>query len=268
LSSNIVAVLFLGLASRNLPRTLGREKTHRNQSRAVAKARDRALLQSDPVHWLMRDSGWAASVWVLAGVIIIGLLFSTTLAETNPLAHYIAWPLIASLVVFKLFFAQQSSRFFVDARRTGALEAVCSTSLPTDQIIHGQWRALRKVFLAPVIVLLIVYFAALQTPAFTPLLSLQARTSCVGYNVPLLSIYLVTLFVFDLVAIGWFGMWLGFSLPKPQFAVILTILWAVVVPAIVIIFPHPLITLTLLVIGRSRLQQHFRSGNYIPGQGH
>jgi ABC-type transport system involved in multi-copper enzyme maturation permease subunit len=266
--SNFTAFLLLAFASHYLPQSVGREQTRKGRVRSAPKVRDRMLLQIDPVQWLMRDSTWTVSVWVLSSLIIVGLVVASALPETHPLSGFIAWPLIAALVFFKLFFAQQSSRFFVDARRTGALEALCSTPLRTDQIIDGQWRALRKVFLLPSILLLVVYLVALQTPAFSPLLGLQSRTSCVGYNVPLLSIYLVALFAFDLVAIGWFSMWLGFSLPKPQFAVVLTILWAVVVPAIVIIFPHPLITLTLLVIGRSRLRQQFRNGNYIPGQSH
>lgn len=268
LSSNFVAFLLLALASRSLPRTLTRERGGAQNIRPAARLRDRALLQINPVHWLMFDSTWSVFVWVLSSIIIVGLVVSTLLPERNPLTVFIAWPIIATLVVFKLLFAQQSSRFFVEARRTGALEALCSTPLPTNEIIRGQWRALRKVFLVPSILLVVFYFVALQTPAFIPILSLQARTSCVGYNVPLLSIYLVALFVFDLFAIGWFSMWLGFSLSKPQFAVVLTILWAVVVPAIVMVFPQPLITLALLVVGRSRLQQYFRNGNYVPGQSH
>jgi hypothetical protein len=122
------------------------------------------------------------------------------------------------------------------------------------------------VFLAPAVLLLYFYFVALHTHVFAPILKWQALTSCVGLNVPILSLYLVALFIFDLIAIGWFSMWLAFSLPKPQFAVILTLLIAVVVPAIVMIFPHPLITLAVLVVGRARLREYFRTGTFAPAQ--
>jgi ABC-type transport system involved in multi-copper enzyme maturation permease subunit len=265
--SNVFAFLLLGIASRNLPRTIAREGTSAQKAiRRQVKARDRALLQTDPVQWLLLDSSvWSKSISVITTVLIISLLGAALLPRTNAYHSVIAWPLAGALVIFKLLFAQQSSRFFVDARRTGALEVICSTPLPTQEIIRAQWRALRSVFLIPTILLLACYFIALQTAPFAPILTLQSRTSVVGYDAPLLSLYIVLLFAFDLIAIGWFSMWLSFSLAKPQFAVIFTILLAVVVPAVVIIFPHPLITLTLLVVGRSRLREYFRTGTYVPG---
>jgi hypothetical protein len=234
---------------------------------AKAKVRDRTLLDRSPIQWLIMDSPfWSTSVWLLAIVLVATLVFAAALPNRNPLNDVIGWPIAGALVLFKLLFAQQSSRFFAEARRNGALEALCSTPVGTDEFIRGQWRALRNVFLAPAILLLIFYFIALHTSAFTPILSLQARTSFVGLNVPLLSLYMVGLFVLDLFAIGWFSMWLGFSLPRPQYAVLFALLVGVVVPAVVIIFPHPLISLAMLVNGRTRLRQHFRTGHFVPAQ--
>lgn len=266
--SNLVAWLVIAIASRRLPRIFQRQRGRVDTVLPKrSKFRDRALLDQSPVHWLIIDSPlWPISVWMVAIFTVAALVFAAALPDRNPLNDFIGWPIAGALVIFKVLFAQQSSRFFVEARRSGALEALCATPIATDEFIRGQWKALKNVFLAPAVLLLIFYFVALHTRAFAPILSLQARTSFVGLNVPLLSIYLVALFVFDLVAIGWFSMWLGFSLPRPQYAVVFTLLVGVVVPAIVIIFPHPLITLAMMVNGRARLRECFRTGQFVPPQ--
>ena len=60
--------------------------------------------------------------------------------------------------LLKLLLALQACRFFVDARRSGALEMLLCTPLTSREIIRGQVLALRRNFQRPVVTLLVVLY--------------------------------------------------------------------------------------------------------------
>ena len=59
-----------------------------------------------------------------------------------------------------LWAASQACRFFVEARRSGLLELLVTAPLNDRQIVHGQWRALLRLFGLPVALLLVVHMTA------------------------------------------------------------------------------------------------------------
>jgi ABC-type transport system involved in multi-copper enzyme maturation permease subunit len=275
----------LGLASWRL--AFFREKGERDaQSRRIfshdtlAGQRERRseLLDTSPVLWLLDDS--RRSRWIAWGLAVLG---GTTLLLTSRMGSgfggfmdtYVAWPFY---FLIKVFFAIQACRFFSEARRTGALELLCCTPMKMPAIISGQWMALRRFFLWPVIILMACQLAGLAiagpytfpaTAATTVVTTngIAAKTS-VAMPPPGLSIiewYPMFLIikqiansVADFFAIGWFGMWLAFSLQKPATATGWTILYVIILPAILFCVPTLATDAIFIVVGYSKLQQDFR----------
>jgi len=135
--------------------------------------------------------------------------------------------------VLKALFAVHACRFFAEARRTGALDLLLATPLTSREIVSGQWQALRRTFLWPLIVFFISAFAPLPIQA---LRLAWAKGTLDGAAVIShlfgggILLFLFVLMAMDFSAIGWFGMWLALSLRKPALATGLTILFLVLLP--------------------------------------
>jgi hypothetical protein len=149
-----------------------------------------------------------------------------------PLRDLFAAKICAFLL--KTLVAFQACRFFVEARRSGALELLFCTPLRNADIISAQWRALLRVFLWPLAIFLllswanVVYLSDLpaafpRRPSLDDLANFKP-----GYlGACFLSIGLAA----DVLALGWFGMWLALRLNKPGLAPALTIAAVLIAPA-------------------------------------
>jgi ABC-type transport system involved in multi-copper enzyme maturation permease subunit len=266
--SHLTGWLFLGWAGWRLRAFVDKGKTSiawtsvftRNLigSSAVRRAR---LLDVNPVLWLLDDSRrlrWVVWLQALAAVAVLILL-----EESGPmglaLSGYAVWPFYFLL---KVFFAIQACRFFAEARRTGALELLCCTPLTMRAVVAGQWMLLRRVFLWPLIILLAAHVAAL-------VYSISKGAGFFGNTGPsafplgiffyyCLSFKVIPNSVADFFAIGWFGMWLGLSLQRPNMAAGLTILIVVILPMIALCVPTLAIDAIFIVIGWVKLSEDFR----------
>ena len=222
-------------------------------------ARRARLLNVNPVLWLLDDAKalrWA--VWVLALAAVLMILSS---ASRGPVVIFIlgytTWPFYFLL---KVLFAIQACRFFVEARRTGALELLCCTPLRMREIVAGQWMLLRRVFMWPVIILLGVHLAVLVYAGSAE------RHLMGGANAPNIGNYFYLYYTFkvipntvaDFVAIGFFGMWLAVSMKAPKMAAGLTILAVVILPTIAICVPTLAIDAIFIVVGSVKLSEDFR----------
>jgi ABC-type transport system involved in multi-copper enzyme maturation permease subunit len=282
--SHALGWTFLGLASWRL--SFFREKGERDGGwrrvfmRTVSGQSERRseLLDINPVLWLLDDSRRLR--WVARGLAILGgavLLLTADLGKTFGLVFvtYVAWPFYFLL---KVFFAIQTCRFFSEARRTGALEALCCTPLTTSSIISGQWMALRRIFLWPVIVLILSELACLCFLGYSVFPgsvsssvvvvngavvksgapAMPSPISFMGWYVPFLMLKQIANSIADFFAVGWFGMWLSLSLQKPGAATGLTILYVLVLPAIAFCVPTLATDTVFIVIGVSKILQDFR----------
>ena len=90
-------------------------------------------------------------VWVWGAVVLLVTLFGRSEEGAFALSVYGVRPFGFLL---KWLLALQACRFFVEARRSGALEMLLCTPLTSRDIIRGQALALRKSFLWPVVSLL------------------------------------------------------------------------------------------------------------------
>jgi len=245
LASQLFGWFLLALASRALPQrwqerammsepggALTRWPQRRRGGPAErARAREE-LLPVNPVLWLMssgpdlRRIAWAI-VWVWGAVVLLVTLFGPREVGAFTQGWYGVRPFGFLL---KWLLALQACRFFVEARRSGALEMLLCTPLASRDILDGQVLALRRNFLGPVIWLLALLFlpAAVQAVTSRSWISHSMGTAifeCFGAGFYCLRMYA------DCYAIVWFGMWLALTLKKPGLAPALTILFVLVLPS-------------------------------------
>ena len=205
----------------------------------------RRLLDVNPVRWVaLRDHGMLVPVVVLA--VSIAAMGAIALQNPNPQALMGVSSMVSALLilVFKLWVASRAAGFFVRAGQAGLLELLLVASLSPRQIVWGQWWALRRMFLVPALVVIGIQVVAglLQIEGIRA--SVAANTTAAPAAVPTIELtnYYVMLvlnpveFLTGLLAIVWFGMWMGLSSGKTNVAVIKTLVFCQVLPSIALTF--------------------------------
>jgi hypothetical protein len=236
------AWLFLALAGLALPRCW-QDKPVKTDARwsarlrqwcygppAVREALRLRLIGINPFLWLVsRNRLGQTAVWGLLGLIGCGWVYVWFLAETR-LAD--ATPIFVMIIVLnhgvlKFWIASEACWHLSEQRRSGALEYLLScTPLSERDIIRGQWLALGRRFLAPLIAVLaldVVLIAVSMSPAAEN--DADAKTNfsaCVVVGMVML--------VADALAIGWVGMWRAMSEKKPRSAAGQTVSRILVLP--------------------------------------
>lgn len=260
--TNFLGWIFLGLAAWSLPRLVSADEEKSFKGRLLGKLSARwsrrrsALLDVNPVLWWLGDAhGMKWVAWVIAGVGAVILVFiSLTGPGSGAVAPYVSWPFFFLL---KLFFAIQATRFFSEARRTGSLELINSTPLTMPIILNGQWLALRKLFLWPVIFLTAVEFGCAMSAK-----NIAARDSSAML---LLLIWGFGKTVGDFFAAGWFGMWLALNGKKPEMAAGLTILFVLILPLFAFCIPTFVIDIVFIVTAREKLLRRPKNPSLVLG---
>ena len=171
------------------------------------------------------------------------------------------WPFLLTLL--RIFVGVYACRFFAESRRTGALELLLCTPLTGEEILRGQWMALRRLFLVPTIVLLCAGILPLALTFLTNLQNAFPAWLWMGS----LYVYAVPKLICDLLAAAWVGMLVGLTAKKPNLAPGLTVLYTVVLPVAAFCVPDIMISLPLLLWARDRLHRELRklsSPRYAP----
>jgi hypothetical protein len=202
-----------------------------------------------------RPLRWAA--WLIVGA--WGLLLSASRSWfPQPWSAWFAASAFAFLL--KALVAFQACRFFVEARRSGALELLLCTPLRSTDLVRAQWQAVLRTFLLPLLTFLVLSWIALGFhsgraalgPMFSPPSAVPGmRTG--GLGAMLLTIRLAA----DILATGWFGMWLALTVRTPGVAPGLTIFAVLILPMLLSQFS--LVTDMLFISwATTRLQEDFR----------
>jgi hypothetical protein len=143
----------------------------------------------------------------------------------------------------------------VETRRNGSLELLLCSPLLNADLIKAQWRALRRIFLWPLVVFLLLRVITLPLVPFS-----RGEPPGVGnlMETGFLGVFFLTISLFaDILAVGWFGMWLALTMRRPALAPALTILFVLVLPAC--LYRFDLVADILFVSwGTTQLQQDFR----------
>ena len=126
------------------------------------------LLPLNPVLWLASRERWQlAGMWVIA-LLATGVLALLVIETPNSAWMMLTYPVGFFMLLLYLGAASQSSRFFVEARRSGLIELLLATPLSERNIVLGQWRALLRTFAIPVCIVLALQLISFRT--LSPLL--------------------------------------------------------------------------------------------------
>lgn len=226
-------------------------------ARRRARLRTR-LLDLNPALWLAARERWQAlAIWLLAGAVVaafgtVFLLVSDIIKEI-----WVAFATVGSLLVLVLYLwtTSQACRFFVDARRSGLLELLLASPLDSRRIAEGAWRALARSFGPPVIVLVVVEFV---TQSFSQSVTLGAVSATAG--IPTISAAVLVAgsgvtclaTLANLVALVWFGLWMGLTSRSANLATIKALVFVQLIPTFVFGFISGLLTVALISIPAMR----------------
>jgi hypothetical protein len=111
----------------------------------------RKLMSINPVLWLASRERWPGrAVWALAVVTVVAVLL-TWAKVTVFSGAWMLWSYLGGAVTLILYLAVTSHacRFFVETHRSGLIELLLATPLAEKEIVHGQWRALVRMFGVP-----------------------------------------------------------------------------------------------------------------------
>jgi hypothetical protein len=237
------------------------------------------LLDLNPVLWLVSRERWQSmALWIIA----LLMLGSTILMFKYEEVSFV-WGYLSGALNFALYLAvaADAGRFFVAARRTGLVELLLATPLTVSDIVQGHWRGLLRMYLIP-----LAACTALQltgnvvsqqknfrrmAPTTTTTVVSNNQTVVVTNSVwgmtttgsasfleqawvaRLMPFFSATLglltTVANLLALCWFGMWMGLTTKTSNFATLKTFLFVQVVPWFVISFASTLLVAMALVPG-------------------
>lgn len=191
----------------------------------------RRRLDRNPVFAVAARLRWPHWVfWGLVSLVAINVSWLTYGYRGN-LSTYQFHQYFSHALVFtnRVWVSVMACWFFLEARRSGALELMLTSPMPVRTLMRGHWRALRRLFLGPVVVI-----AALHVVYVLESWRLSGANS--GSAGLLLRMYLVaacsslTNFITDVFALCWVGAWLTMSSRRPNFAILQTFAWVILIP--------------------------------------
>ena len=188
------------------------------------------LWNQNPIDWLAsrrHSSGWVwASLallgfgWLVMGALSGGLLGGGPAA----LMGIGIYAILALHALLKFWIAWEASRRFNEDRRNGTLDLILTTPLSVSEIMRGHSISLRKLFRAPVIVLLLAdlgWLAALMT----------SNSTTIPTGICLMFLATLGMLVVDAFALGWVGLWLGVKTNKSWVAALGALFRIVALPS-------------------------------------
>jgi ABC-type Na+ efflux pump permease subunit len=184
----------------------------------------RKLLAANPFYWLAaRDRFQSALVWVWigAGMIVWAIGIWENGRQWFDPAVYIMTALCAH-TLFKGWVAIEASKRLSSDRRSGALELLLSTPLSVQEILRGQWLALRRQF-GPAIALVVLVDALFLIAGLHDVHGEQGEWIFVW-------VAGISVFLLDLVALALVSMWLSLSSRKSGQAGISALVLVCVLP--------------------------------------
>jgi hypothetical protein len=190
------------------------------------RALRKRLLNINPFFWLAsrsrhkRVGAWVALVLVIGWWIVCSAQMRFRWAEES----LVVTTAILVNILFKTWFAIEASQRLAEDQRLGALELLLSTPLNTRTILRGQALALRRLFLGPLAVALLLELILAYAAAAT------MRQD--GERFQVFAIKTALMFAADLLALFWVGIWCGLTAKSPNHAAFATILRILLLPAV------------------------------------
>ncbi len=226
------------------------------------RSREERQRQMDlnPVVWMLtrgKRAEWY--VWVaVAGYAVPAMLIAVIWSDVRVLIFPLLGTGLALNYLLAVWVASKACFMISDARASGALDLLLTTPVGPGAIIDGHAQALRRQFFVP--------FVALSISEIIVAAALDVRVTEGAAFAPVAAFVVAAFMGAQMVAVGWFGLWTGLTTKKSAHAVVKTILWVIVLPAVTLPFCSCLLPLVYLVkdaifvnYARSRLHQQFRT---------
>jgi ABC-type transport system involved in multi-copper enzyme maturation permease subunit len=189
----------------------------------------RRLLDQNPILWLAsRNQLKTRLLW---GAVALGLLgWMAWRWQTGPSGDTWSSTFFIALLLqapLKWLVASEASQRWTQERQTGALELLLTTPLPVSEILRGHWLSLGRLFGVPAFAILLM-----------EVLTLVASGALSGsqFEMSVMTLAGAVVFLWDLYALAWVGLWLGLSSRKPNHAFLGTAARILVVPWVVFVF--------------------------------
>jgi hypothetical protein len=129
-------------------------------------------------------------------------------------------------IALKLWVGLETCRELAEGRQSGAFELLLSTPLTVGDVVHGQWLALKRQFLVPVLVSFGVVFVFM-------LGALDHSPSDHG-QIVMVWVGSMLMFAADAVALFWTGLYSAVTSSSPNQAAMQTISRIVIAPGVVL----------------------------------
>lgn len=177
------------------------------------------LLEDNPVAWLVHPPPWFSTiVWGSAALLAVfqfrPLLYATGNLALVQTSAYLA--LTAELVLGYLA-AWQASQWLTRSRHNGEMELLLCTPLSRATVLRGLLREVHHVFLMPLV--LVLTFSLIANAGRLVALMVQAGQVSVGWPLAIMwTVIQMAIFGLNYLALGWLGVWLGWSLRRPGLA--------------------------------------------------
>jgi len=200
-------------------------------SAAKRKALRQKLLDRNPFFWLAARSRLKpAQVWAL--LLLIGVYWICTRIQNRE-----SWPNemlnpvnVVAAVLFncalKMWIGIEAGQRLAQERKMGTFELLLSTALTEQDILKGQWLALRRQFLRPTVAVIVVECLFLVGSQREP----QSDS-----RFPALASWLacVVLLVADMIAVSWVAMAGALVAKSPNLATVQAIVRVLIMPLVV-----------------------------------
>lgn len=191
----------------------------------------RRRLERNPVYAVAARLRWPHVVfWTLVTLVAVNVYWIAIGSRKHPGAHQFHQNFAYALIFTnRVWITVMAAHFFLEARRSGALELLLTSPLPVRTLLRGHWRSLRRYFLWPIVVIGLLHVAFV----WGSWSQLGARAT-MGFNY--LPYYVASAtssyvnFLTDVLALSYVGAWLSLSLSKPTPALLLTFASVILVP--------------------------------------
>ncbi len=191
----------------------------------------RRRLETNPVFAAAARLRWPHLVfWTLTTLVAINVYWIAVGSRRNPAAYQFHQNFAYALIFTnRVWITVMACHFFLEARRTGALELLLTTPLPVRTLLRGHRRALWHYFFGPIFVIGLLHAAyVVATWQGSPTRTFAGGSMLSYYVIAAVNSYVS--FLTDVFALCSVGAWLSLSLRKTGLALLLTFAFVILIP--------------------------------------
>lgn len=252
--SQIVAWVMLAAACLLIPRTwqerVARVEVSKSPWRSwwrFGSARQRAqhrsvLLEQNPLTWLGCRERWQSRwLWLVVFGVVSWFIMANWVE--NGFVNPVSWWFVNGMATLLLYLwtASQASQVFAELRRAGMIELFLAMPLDFRKMAPGAWWGLVRLFGVPVGMIALVQFLAVVTSVGGAASGGMIRMGSSGVIPEWVMLWLVAgvglvSTLANVVALTWFGLWMGLVSRNSLLATLKTVVLVQIVPWLVITF--------------------------------